>query len=412
MGAPRSNGPRACGRTAPAGLARSGALPLLPALLALWLAPALASDETDTFRLSASQALRYDSNLFRRSTGARSETRSTTAAGVEFDKRYSLQRVELDANVAAHRYRSNDYLDFNALNYRAVWHWSLTPRLRGTLARTRSEDINTFDYYRSFDRNVRTDHRTAGHVEAELGRDWHLLAGAEHQRRSNERPTAQDGDFTLRNLSAGVRRSFPSGSSISYRLLDGRGDYHNREPGEGFTPTSFDQREHELQLVWPMTGKTTLRARLAHLERSHAGLPERDFSGPRGNLTLQWSATAQVGLQFVLARELSAYQTNTASYATNNRFALNPYWTLSARTTLYASLDHGRYSFGGALPGSTNAHSEDRKDRTNGAVLGVRWTPLDALSLRASLARERRSSNAEGFGYTNNAARVDATFAF
>ncbi|WP_326533343.1 XrtB/PEP-CTERM-associated polysaccharide biosynthesis outer membrane protein EpsL [Pseudorhodoferax sp.] len=386
-------------------LAWAGAM--LPGLLAQL--PAHADDETDTFRLSASQALRYDSNLFRRSSDERSETRSTTTAGVEFDKRYSLQRVELDANVAAHRYRANDYLDFNALNYRAVWHWSLTPRLRGTLARTRSEDINTFDYYRSFDRNVRTEHRTAGSAEAVLGRDWRLLGGVDRERRSNERPTAQDGDYTLRNLSAGVRWLFPSGSHISYRLLDGRGDYQNREPGVGFAPTAFEQREHELRLSWSVTEKTTLDARLAHLEREHPGLPERDFSGPRGNLSLQWSATAQVGVQLMLARELSAYQTNTASYATNNRIALNPYWTLSARTTLYAGIDHGRYAFGGALPGSVD---EDREDRTNGAVLGVRWKPLDALSLRASLARERRSSNVEGFSYTNNAARVDATFAF
>lgn len=387
-------------------------LALLPALLAplAWLPPAAhADDETDTFRLSASQSLRYDSNLFRRSSNERSETRSTTSAGVEFDKRYSLQRVELDANFAAHRYRANDYLDFNALNYRAVWHWSLTPRLHGTLSRTRSEDINTFDYFRSFDRNVRTDHRTAGHAEAVLGRDWRLLGGVERERRSNERPTAQDGDYTLRNLSAGVRWLFPSGSNISYRFLDGRGDYHNREPGVGFAPTAFEQREHELRLSWSLSDKTTVNARLAHLEREHPGLPERDFSGPRGNLSMQWSATAKLGLQVMLARDLSAYQTNTASYATNNRISLNPYWTLSTRTTLYAGVDHGRYSFGGALPGTVD---EDREDRTNGAVLGVRWKPLDALSLRASVARERRSSNIEGFSYTNNAARVDATFAF
>lgn len=382
---------------------------LLPVLLAACWPAAHADDETDTLTFTASQALRYDSNLFRRSNDARSETRSTTSAGVEFDKRYSLQRVELDANIAAHRYRNNDYLDFNALNYRGVWHWSLTPRLSGTLSRTRSEDINNFDYFRSFERNVRTEQRTAGHAEAELGRDWRLLAGADRERRSNERPTAQDGDYTLRNLSAGVRRLFPSGSSVSYRLLDGRGDYQNRLPGTGFAPTAFTQREHEVQVVWPVTGKTTLRARLAHLGREHAGLPERDFSGARGNLSMQWSATAQVGLQLTLARDISAYQTNTASYAVNNRFALNPYWNFSARTMFFAGYDHGRYSFGGALPGSVD---ENREDRTNSAVLGMRWTPLQALALRASVARERRTSNTEGFSYTNNAARVDATFAF
>lgn len=135
--------------------------------------------DIDALKFTASQAVRYDSNLFRRSIDQRSETKTTTTAGIEFDQRYSLQRVELDATVAANRYRSNDYLNFNALNYRAVWHWSLTPRLHGTLRRTRSENINTFDYFRSFDRNLRTDHETAGDAEVELGRDWRLLGGLE-----------------------------------------------------------------------------------------------------------------------------------------------------------------------------------------------------------------------------------------
>ncbi|WP_170168082.1 XrtB/PEP-CTERM-associated polysaccharide biosynthesis outer membrane protein EpsL [Pseudorhodoferax soli] len=379
-------------------------------LLALWAASVAAQDvDIDALKFSASQGQRYDSNLFRRSTNARSETLSTTTVGLQLDKRYSLQRVELDVNLASNRYRSNDYLNFNAVNYRAVWHWSVTPRLRGSISRTRSDDINTFDYFRSFDRNVRTDIKTGATAVAVLGRDWLLLGGIERDERSNERPTAQSGDYTLRNISAGVRRVFPSGSRISYRVLDGQGDYFNRVPGVTATPTAYSQLEHEVQVSWSVTAKTTVSATLGYIDRKHRDLAVRDFSGLRGNLNVNWRATGKSGVQLTLARSISPYQTNTASYTVGNRISMYPYWSISSRAAVYASLDHLRYSFDGALPGVDN---NAREDRTNIAGLGVRWEPFDALSLNAGVYRELRTSNLEGFGYSNTSAQFSAKFVF
>lgn len=382
----------------------------LPVLAVLALPAAWAqTEDPDTLTFSARQSMRYDSNLFRRANDQRSETQSISTLGVAFDKRYSLQRVELDASVAAHRFRSNDYLNFNAVNYRAEWHWSVTPRLYGSLSRTRDEEINTFDYYRSFDRNVRTEHATRGSAELVVGRDWRLLGSMSREERNNERPTSQLGDYTLRNAAVGVRRLFPSGSSISYRLFDGRGDYQNRIAGLSQAPTRFDQRVHELRVTWPVTGKTTLAARLAHQRRDHPGYAARDYAGTVGNVSVQWAATGKVGVQLVLARELSAYQTETSSYSANNRVSLNPYWNIGARTLLYGSYTLSRQNFGGALPGVPD---EQREDRVHGAVIGLRWRPFNALALNAMLARENRNSSLAGFDYTNNAARVDATFSF
>ncbi|KQP21175.1 hypothetical protein ASF45_03040 [Pseudorhodoferax sp. Leaf265] len=365
--------------------------------------------DIDALKVVASQSLRYDSNLFRRSADQQSETLSTTTAGVEFDKRYSLQRVELDLSFNHHRYRSNSYLDFDAVNYRAAWHWSLTPRLHGLLSRTRSEDINTFDYYRSFDRNLRTDLTTTGNFEYEVGRDWSLLGGMTQDERSNERPTAQQGDYSLRSASVGGRRSFPSGSSVSYRYIDGRGDYKNRIPGVSASPTAFDQTVHELRARWPVSAKTTLTATIAHVQREHPGYAVRNFSGTRGNIGLLWNATGKTGIQVTLARDISSYQTDTASFVTSNRLALYPYWSLGPRTVLYGGYDLSRQSFGGALPGTTD---DNREDRTATATLGMRWNPIEALSLTATLGHERRTSNLDGYGYRNRSARMDARFAF
>jgi exopolysaccharide biosynthesis operon protein EpsL len=384
--------------------------PGLVIVLALWSAHALAQEEElDALKFSASQSVRYDSNLFRRNTDVQSETVNITTATMAIDKRYSLQRFELGGSVVANRYRANENLNFNALNYRAIWHWSVTPRVHGTLSRTRREDINTFDVYREFDRNIRTETATAAAAEYELGRDWRLLAGLTRRHRENERPTAQDGDSKQTNVALGVRRLFPSGSFVSYRLLDGHGDYYNRVPGVSQAPTEFDQTEHEVQLSWSVTEKTRLTGTLSYLKRDHPGFPARNYSGPRGNLTAQWSATGKVGVQLRLARDISTYTANNASYTTVTNLSVSPYWLVGARTTLFASLQHGKQGFGGSLIGFTE---EDRDDRNRLGLLGVRWQPIDALTLDASLAHEQRRSSLDVYNYTNRTARFDAKFAF
>lgn len=379
-------------------------------VLALWSSGLRAQDvDIDALKFTATQGTRYDSNLFRRNTDVRSETVATTTAGIELDKRYSLQRVEFDANLASHRYRSNDYLNYNALNYRAVWHWSVTPRLHGTLSRTRTEAINNFDYFYSTDRNLRTDEITAFNAEGELGRDWRLLGGVQRARRDNERPTAEQGDYAQRDVSAGVRRLFTSGSSISYRYLDGQGDYFNRLPNVSAQPTAFVQREHEVRVVWAASGKTRINATAAYVDRKHQALAVRDYAGARGNLSVQWAATGKSGMQLTLARDIGSYQTNTSSYSTSNRLSLYPYWSVGPHTVLYASLDAARYAFEGTLPGMAG---NNRRDRSTGASVGVRWEPFNALSLDATLGREQRDSNLDGFDYTNTSARVAAKFSF
>lgn len=384
------------------------------ALMALLACSSAQAEDKDTLTFKASETVQHDSNVFLRPAsesgiGQRSETLSTSLAAVEIDKRYSLQRVELDASVSAYRYTHNDYLNFNALNYRAVWHWSLTPRLHGTLSDTRTEALNAFDYYRSFDRNVRTDHARRATGEVTIGGKWRLLGDVERARRTNERPTAQQGDFNLDSEAIGLRYLFPSGSNISYRMRDGRGDYFNRLPGVLAAPNAFDEREHELRVSWTATGKTTINARLAHLEREHPDLSVRNYAGLVGNVGMQWRATAKLGLQATLARDLGSYLTNTSSYATSNRVTLSPYWSIGPRTVLYASYDYTKQSFGGALPGSP---TENRRDTVRGAQLGFQWKPIDALSLAATLYLARRSSNLEGFGFDNNTASLKAQFEF
>jgi exopolysaccharide biosynthesis operon protein EpsL len=391
------------------------ATPVLVALSVLCASGHGHADDLDTLNIIARQAFLYDSNVFRSSglnaaNPVRSDMLSMSVLGLNLDKRYSLQRFELDANVTSYRYRSTTYLDFNALNYRGVWHWSLTPRLYGTLRSSQNEQLNTYDYFDGVPRrNIGTDRATGGSVEAVLGRDWRLLGGLERQTRTNEQPIAEQGDYSLRRLSTGLRYLFPSGSSISYRYLDVRGDYQNRVPGVSLSPNTFDQSQHELRFAWSVSERTTVEARIAHLSREHAGYAVRNFSGAVGDVDVQWSPTGKLRFQATASRGLTSNLSNTASYLSSTRFVFNSFWSITSRTVLSAGFDRTRNEFEGALPGFAD---ENREDTIHSLRVGMRWTPLNALSLGAGLQRTRRTSNIYGAGYLNNSATLDASLRF
>ncbi|MCB1998948.1 MAG: putative exosortase B-associated extracellular polysaccharide biosynthesis transporter EpsL, partial [Rhodoferax sp.] len=115
--------------------------------LSLGVAAAAWAEGADDLRFSASLGQLRDSNLFRLPSGvdptpligrsSAAETVNITALGVNYQRSYSLQRVEFDVRVTDYKYQNFDYLSFLAKNYRAAWNWSYTPHLYGVLRTTR-----------------------------------------------------------------------------------------------------------------------------------------------------------------------------------------------------------------------------------------------------------------------------------
>ena len=90
--------------------------------------------------------------------------------------------------------------------------------------------------------------------------------------------------------------------------------------------------EHEIRLIWPVTGKASIDARVGYLERKHAHFSQRDFSGFVGNFNFNWAVTGKTRITASWARDLSNSQTAnlsilpgfdafSSSYAISNRFS-------------------------------------------------------------------------------------------
>lgn len=387
----------------------------------LWLMPCAPGIAADTLVFNAGVSVRHDDNLFRLSPDAdtqaligttnRADTVTRTTVGIKFDKTYSLQRFELEAGLQDYRYSRFDYLDFTARNYAAAWGWSLTPRLHGKLSGQRQQALNSFiDYTGYGTRNVRTDEVQRFDATYEAAGGWRLLGGAARLTRRNSKAFNQEGDNRLDTVEAGVGYDFSSGVALRLTRRQGRGEYDNRPQPlvASLLDNRFEQRENDVHLTLPLTAKTTVDARAAYLERSHEHFSERDYSGPVGQVTVNWRLSDKTAVNVAFGRELSSFQSTSASYIETDRLTISPSWQMSAKTSLRGRYDYAWRDYRGAITAAGAA----RADAQQSLLLTLEWQALRDLALSATLQNERRSSNLAGNDFQSTVAGVSAQLSF
>lgn len=394
---------------------------LVAAIAAVPVAGAWAEGNQD-LQFRASAAVVHDSNIFRLPAGADTQTLigrksaaekvGVTTLGVNYNKAYSLQNVELDVSMVKYDYQNFSYLGFSALNYRGAWRYALTPRLRGTLSTTRDKTLNSFVDFRGFNvRNERTDINTRLDGTYELGANWRLIAGLTRSTLDNSLPINSEADSRRIIGDIGVRYVLPSGSALGYTLRHANGVYtSNRpQPSAGFFDDHFQQTEHELQLTLALSRDTSANFRAGYLQRNYPTYSQRDFDGLIGGATLNWAYSPKLGISAGWTRSLGSFETADFNYAQTDRFSIGPVWQLSPKATVRVQLAHAVRNFGGTPTGLVTLQ---RRDITRDASLSLDWQPYTFLSLSASLQNARRTSSLAGFDYSANTINLSAQFTY
>lgn len=392
------------------------ALPLLLSSLSVQ------ADTDDTVQLNVGASVQYDSNLFRLSpdadpetllgTSSKSDRISTLSAGLKFSKPYSLQRFEFDATAIDYRYQNFDYLDFTALNYAAAWRWTLTPSFHGNLTARQNEALNSFADYKGYNNlNIRTENDLRFDAAFEVDGVWRLLAAVGKTRRTNSKVFVQEGDNQTTTLDGGVRYAFPSGSSLTYTVRTGLGEYTNRSQPipVALLDNRFDTIENEVRLIWLLTGKTTLDGRVAYLERNHEHYSGRDYSGVVGNLGIDWEITGKTRLALSLAHDLASYQSVSSSYTSTDRVSVAPYWQIDAKTGLRLRYEYAQRKYLGAI---ASTPMNGREDVLRSGQIALEWQPYRSLLVSTSLQSDRRTSNQSGQDYDAYMISVSAQASF
>ncbi|SEP35446.1 XrtB/PEP-CTERM-associated polysaccharide biosynthesis outer membrane protein EpsL [Nitrosovibrio sp. Nv6] len=391
----------------------------------------------DTFGATVGSTFMYDTNVFRISplidpaalTGkpTRSDQIITSTATLSLNKVYSMQRFEVNGSLVDNRYNNFDFLNFLGKNYTAAWHWYLTPYLHGRLTSSHSEALNNFanltGFANSTTRNLRTTDNFHFEGIFEIDRAWHIIGGIDHNVYKNSRVTVQDFNSKVFSVEGGIRYSFLSSSSLTYKVRSGQGEFINRAAPivEALFDTRFDEMEHEVRLIWPVTGKTSINARAAYLKREHVHFPQRDFGGFVGNFNLNWAITGKTQINAGWTRQLSNYQTASfafrhpiferfsSSFIATDRFTVAPIWQISDKIALRLRYDFVLSDFQGAV---IPLPAGERSDSMHSALVALDWQPLKAVFISGSLHRDHRNSNLRGFDFDSSAASISAKLNF
>lgn len=396
---------------------------LLPALLlaSIFHSPVQA-DAQDSVTFSVGLGALHDSNLFRQTAGnEQSDTLTTAAFTLGFNKAWGLQRVRANASLIDYRYQENDYLSYQAKNYDAAWYWSFTPRLHGVLSVDQVEQQNSFvDYSASTPaqrKNVRRTENQRFSLEWEATGGWRALGGLSRVAQTNSQSFLEQSSYELNNLEFGGRYVWPAGNYLQILHKRGEGEYKERRlisfaevpaPFNSQIDTGFRQDESELKLFLPLTGKSNINARLARQERRHEYFSDRDYAATVGRLDYAWQPTGKLSLNAALRRDIAAFQNYASSYYMTDGLMLQPAWQITPRTALRFKYDWEKRRYeGGIFPGLP-----ERRDTLQIARLSLEWMPADWSSLSFALQQDRRNSNLDNWDYKANSLTFNAQFLF
>jgi exopolysaccharide biosynthesis operon protein EpsL len=393
------------------------------------------------FRVVLDSNLQFDSNVFRLTpttivpmTGQStlSDRIIVSSATLRFDKSYGLQRIEGNVGVVDNRYNNFNFLDFTALNYGGAWNWNITPKFHGNLTGSHNEALNNFANMTGFINNSTNKNlRIADVVRLdgvyEIDGAWRLIGGISHNRFTNTQQFSADQGQQIQSAEGGIRYVLPSGSSLTYKFRGGLGKFVGRPQPDvaNRLDTRFTEMEHDVQLIWPVSGKTSIDARAGHLQRKHDNFSERDFSGFVGNFNLNYAMTGKTRLTASWARTLGSFQTGAdssgirltvfqdyaSSYLKTDRFSLGPTWQIDDKVALRMRYDYSMIDFLGGV--TTIATSLDqRNDKMHSGMVALDWQLHKAFSLSAMLNHDKRNSNLSGYGFHRSAASVTARITF
>jgi len=354
----------------------------------------------------------WDSNIFRLndSAGPKSDRLNATYVGLRVDKPYAQQRFLLDITETAYHYKNFSNLNFNALQYRGAWQWTVTPRVSGTLSADRSESlVNYADFRSTTQRNLRIGENQQASIDALLFGGWHLVGAAFHQQ-SRAEIAFQVPSYRATGGEGGIKYLFLSGNSAALNLRSTNGSYINQplDPVV-LTDDGFRRSETELLGTWTASGHSAFDGRLAWVDYRSNHFSERSFSGAAARLVYRWTPSAKLSFGFSAAQDVYPWQDSSASYRVDRRLSVGPTWQAGPRSSVRMSLDQVSAGYRQPLPGFAGP---EHHDTTRIALLGWDWKAWRNLSVNVSVQHTRRTSTDASFEFHDTVTLVGASLLF
>lgn len=366
---------------------------LMCCLSSLYLANAHA-DEFDTLQFSAAVNRTWDNNLFRLSNNEISDQITTYNAGIKLDKKYSQQRFLVNLNYIDNKYQTNEFLDFNTLNYDAVWQWTLTPALTGTLSSSKSKALAGFGDFRTLAQNIRTTETNQFRAEYSPHKVWALIAGLTESSASNSATFNAIPNFDSTAFDYGARYNFASGTNMTFLGHKRRGDFQRPANFSSFLDNGYSEDELEWDIVFKATGKSNLSTKLAYLSRKYDNFRVRDYDSWLGYIRYDLLLTGKLKLNTDLSRTIGQFDTPYSSYSANDALTASLSYYYSEKLIFGINSSYAQRDFKQPVV----AGLPSRTDTESSVGASVTWQPIKNIAL---IVNTNKSSRNASNGYKN-----------
>ena len=377
------------------------------------------ADAGDVFNVNATLSSFRDNNLFRLAPSAdpksygldgKSDTITTMAVGLNFNKVFGVQRLIADINLVDNTYQKNDYLNFQALNYDAKWLWAIGQRWTGDVIFDRSEALNTFSDYTNYNkRNVRTT--TSARINANywFHTSWAVVAGVYRTSVINEQAFLADSDYDANGYNFGLRFRPVSGNTLTARYTHMDGTYSKRKFNVASQfDNGFIQDSMGFDLDWRLTGKSQFRGRLDYIKRQHEHFADRDYAGMVGNLDYIYAYSGKGTLTLGYKHSLDSFQQATSSYYVLDDFNLAAQWAATSQLTASARVGYGQRAYKGEIVALPSGFAQ-REDKFTRLGFDLSYQPAIWVQLKAGVGLENRNVNYDTLDYKDRTGFISAT---
>ena len=394
----------------------------LALVIATTLAAPAAALEGDTWTYTLGSTLAYDDNLLRlpddvspADVGVGNRPRGAwivnAFARAAFDIPVSRQRFRGFVQGNLYRYDDYSYLNWQGVDFNGTWLWEAGNRWNGTLSYDRLEFLTGLTDFRALTQNIRTVETAQATAEYRLQPRWLLTGGVTAQYLRNSSDLLEGTNLDQYAYAAGIKYLSTQQNYAIFGARYTRGDYPERQLPTIFADNRFTQYDVGIDLSWGLGGNAELLGNVAYTRRELPNLPQRDFSGPTGNLRLNWRTSGKTGLEAAALRTIGAIEDVTTNYIVTDTLSLTPYWLVTSKVRLQANYTYQTRNYEGQpiiIPGVI----PERKDRLNYVGGGVIWTPTRNWQLGLNYVYSTRSSNFPGQDFDDNTATATAQFAW
>jgi hypothetical protein len=158
---------------------------------------------------------------------------------------------------------------------------------------------------------------------------------------------------------------------------------------QGSTGNDYRSNAHELTAIWVPSGNTSVNARLVYLEQYFSLAPQFDYSGPSGNVMVNWRITGKLSVTGGWQRDLSSYQTAGTTHTRTDAISAASTWRVGTRTSLVLQYKNALRDD----QGSPNGIAATRQDRLQDVSLRFNWQLRPLTTLSAAVTQSTRNTN-------------------